>query len=209
MSKRFTTEDGDLKLFWGWMIVLGIVVAWALATQSPAGATVIGPPGSGVAPEYCPQEIHVVDMLAGTLGPVHQQKWYAGRNAAFAEWELPFGITQGTPVVEWTNANVDSGAVQQNAQQCWIFIIRDKTVAPGDSGGVLVMPAGGGVILNPWSAWWQAGGQNAIVSVVTHEVGHALGFAHSTEGTMGGSGHVNANEKAAARTYYEGLGFIF
>ena len=187
-----------------------LIVFFSLFTvvgSTQAFATVVGPPGSGVAPEYCPHVIQVHDMLYNRLGPVHQTKWLAGRNAAFAEWELPFSISIVPEVVEWNNANVDSGAVQQNATQCAIFIVRDRTVSPGDSGGLLVSPAGGAVVLNPWSGWWQS--QNNISQVTAHETGHALGFNHGTEGVMGGNTHVNDNERQVARDYYESLGFVF
>lgn len=184
------------------LIAMTTVVIGVMAAAHPASAVV----DWWWEPDYIPQDVRVIDTM--WINPDHLQQWYAGRNAAFAEWDFPFSIEDGgPPTYPWTDENVNSGLAIQNIVPDAIVIIRNRSSVCSNMGAWDESLQGGIVVLCPWAPWWQQ--QTAISQVVAHEAGHALGLGHAGNGVMGGAIHVNDEERAAVRAFYEAEGFVW
>lgn len=167
-----------------------------------------GPGGTemGASSPVYTQPIRVIDAMAGTLSDAHRPIWVKARNAALANWQIPFTverITEAQLPYPWTTENINGGLAITDIRPNAILIVRDRTGSGGDYAGWDPNNLGGIAAFSPWAPyWWQSYWFPQLVGLIGHEVGHTLGFGHGGNGIMGGNLKPNAVELAAVHAYW-------
>lgn len=151
--------------------------------------------------------IVVTDYVRRTLGPIKKWVWTNARNLAFAEWEasgLRFDISAGEGLPPaWPFC--DHGQITITAQE----------LDPWGTGRPAVCP----FYQAPYACaslqvdygllgWFDKYNRSYLRSLLAHEIGHALGFAHVGTGIMrfgydpDASRHVTTWELEQVRDYF-------
>jgi hypothetical protein len=167
-------------------------------------------PGASETPGTCSPTwrgvIPVVDKMVFTLRQDHRIFWRQGRDRAFQLWEasgvLDFAIIEFRKPDQFTGENLLALMVPDT-----ITIVRNAA-GGGDSGGWFdgaePNPVRGGVlVLSPWRPWFKEYWMKSLGAMIAHEVGHCLGFGHTTQGgLMGGANKPSEHELDSTRSYY-------
>jgi hypothetical protein len=151
--------------------------------------------------------IRVVDYARSTFIGEHRQRWREACDLALQRWELPFTLEhppeteQAYAATEETISNLGvNPLIVPNA----IALVRFHVQLIADSAGWIQEMGGGICLFVAWRGWWKPFPAAEVTRIITHEVGHCLGFGHGGNGVMVGSIKPNLEERALASAYYQG-----
>lgn len=165
--------------------------------------------------------IVVKDCVRPTItGDARRQKWTDARNEALA-FQLGLQVQQlqfSAQVLTCTGGNEQYPITQTPGHPLsdTIYLLRDENDddhcgAFGACASFTVTsqsPLNGyGWVSIPWNTHWADQSAFSIRRMLTHEIGHTLGFGHGGTGTMQASyGNVNTEEENALLDYYQPSG---
>lgn len=180
---------------------MAVVLVLAACTVARA-ETVDWAPGGYVSPTYT-LPLHIVDGVRGTLREDRRREWTRQLHRALEGWGLPYYVTRRAETSQAYLAddfNISTYGIDPLMVPDAVVLIRGRFAQINDSAGWSELSMGGAAIITPWRGWWS--GPNGAVSMVAHEVGHAIGFQHGGTGVMWGAFKVNDQERALAESYY-------
>jgi hypothetical protein len=168
-------------------------------------------PGPSETPGTCSPTwsslIPVVDKMVFTLRKDRRRIWREGRDKGLAQWAasgvLDFSVAEVRKPDQFTGENLL--ALMETDR---LVLVRNAAGGGGDSAGWFdgaePNPVRGGIaIFSTWKPWWKAYWMNSLVSLISHEIGHTLGFGHCTSGgVMGGTNKPSEHELDSLRSYY-------
>lgn len=152
--------------------------------------------------------IQVVDSAKSTFIGERRKRWREAVNLSLSRWGLPFELdhlpeSEQSYVV--TAETLSSLGVNPLIIPNAIVLVRLHSAVGENnqnSGGWIQEMGGGICIYAPWRGWWAPFPPSQITQIITHEIGHALGFGHGGNGVMAGAFRPNAQEVALAAAYY-------
>ena len=168
-------------------------------------------PGESSTPGTCSPNwgrlIPVVDKMVFSLRLDRRRIWREGRDKAFAQWaasgSVEFVVTEERKPELFTGENLHALMEQDR-----LVLVRNAAGGGGDSAGWFdgaePNPIRGGIaIFSTWKPWWKAYWMDSLVSLISHEIGHTLGFGHClTGGVMGGTNRPSEHELESMRSFY-------